>query len=144
MRHTFTLHPMKNLFASFLLAALLLASTVASHAAELELSETIQLPECHSIGWVRTNTQPANQRTWDWKLDDVQWRRAVQQKGEGKKEDCTFDLWVPDGIEYVKGVVVIFGHGHGQRLYRHPELRKIASELRLAIFKFIGNPMGSI
>lgn len=126
---------------SLILTVVLLASTVASHAADLELSETIQLPACHSIGWVRTNTQPPNQKTWDWKLDDAQWRQAVQQKGEGKKEGCTFDLWVPDGIDCVKGIVVISGHGSGQYLYRHPELRRIASELRLAIFKFVGNPM---
>jgi lysophospholipase L1-like esterase len=110
-------------------------------AADLELSETISLAECHSIGWVRANTQPANQRSWDWQLDAVQWRQAVQEKGEGPKEDCTLDLWVPGGIEYVQGVVVISGHGSGQTLYKHPDLRKIARELRLAIFKFVGNPM---
>lgn len=77
---------MKHLSALFLLAGFLVASTVASQAADLELSETIQLPTSHSIGWVRTNTQPRNQRTWDWQLDDAQWQRAVQQKGEGKKE----------------------------------------------------------
>lgn len=110
-------------------------------AGDLELSETIPLPQCHSISWVRANTQPAGLKTWDWQLDEAQWKQAVQQKGEGQREDTTFDLWVPGGIEYVKGIVVISGHGSGQALYKHPELRNIARELHLALFKFLGNPM---
>ena len=87
----------------------LLSAVAASNtafAADVELSETLQLPECHSIGWVRANagvksqgtgniildeakwgTPAANQvieQHWDWKLSDAQWAEAVKQKGEGK------------------------------------------------------------
>lgn len=146
-----------------LLAALLLASPLALFAADIEVSETLQLPECHSLGWVRENTQPKDAKEWDakldeakwgtpsenqatarnwvWNLDSAQWLKAVADRGEGKREDCTFDLWIPDGVEVVKGVVAISAHGSGLTLYKHPELRKIAKELHLAVFKFIGNPV---
>ena len=146
-----------------ILTVLLLTMAVTLHAADIELSETLQLPECHSIGWVRANTQVKDQkpwdgvldeakwgtpspqqvvsRNWDFKLTDEQWREAVNQKGEGKKEGVKFDLWLPDDMPCAKGIVVISGHGSGETLYRHPELRKIARELHLAIFKFVGNPM---
>jgi hypothetical protein len=131
--------------------------------ADLEITETLPLPECHSIGWVRANTQvrsakgwdgvldeakwgtPSPQqvvdRNWDWKLTDEQWRKAVAEKGEGKKEDVKFDLWIPEGVKTVKGIVTISGHGSGLGLYKHAELRKMARELRLALFMFNGNPM---
>ena len=148
------------------ITVLLLASLAALHAADIELTETLQLPECHSIGWVRAWVKADPQergkgwdgvldeakwgtpsprqlvvRNWAWEITDEQWRQAVQQKGEGKKEDVKFDLWIPNGVEVVKGIVAISGHGSGERLYGHSELRKIANELHLAIFKFIGNPM---
>lgn len=132
-------------------------------AADLELTETLQLPECHSIGWVRANAGVKGQgagnlildeakwgtpapgqvveQHWDWKLDEAQWRAAVAAKGEGKKEDVKFDLWLPGEAGPVRGIVVISGHGSGERLYQHPELRHIARQLRLALFKFVGNPM---
>jgi hypothetical protein len=74
-------------------------------------------------------------------VDDAQWKQVVAERGEGIREDVTFDLWIPDGVEVVRGVVAISGHGSGTALYRHPELRKIARELHLAVFKFIGNPV---
>lgn len=145
---------------------LCLFAIAASRAfsADIEISETLQLPECHSIGWVRANagvkgqhqgtdlildeakwgTPKAGQAVeqhWDWKLTDVQWAEAVKLKGEGKKEDVKFDLWMPDGIGTARGIVVMSGHGSGERLYTHVELRKIARELKLALFKFVGNPM---
>lgn len=142
--------------------SILLCNAVA-FAADIELSETLQLPECHSIGWVQAKMQVRNQkgwdgvldeakwgtpspqqvvaRNWDWKVTDEQWRLAVQEKGEGKREEVKFDLWIPDGVETVKGIVAISGHGSGEALYKHPELRKISRKLHLAIFKFIGNPM---
>ena len=152
------------------LAGLLVASTVASHAADIELTEALQLPECHSIGWVNAwlkadpeargkgwdgvldeaqwGTPSPRQlvvRNWDWKITDKQWRLAVQQRSEGKREDVKFDLWIPGGVDVVKGIVVISGHGSGEALYGHaniaPKLRAIARELHLAIFKFLGNPM---
>jgi hypothetical protein len=143
------------------LAGILTAANV--FAADLELTETLQMPECHSIGWVRANTQVKSQKVWDgkldeakwgspsaaqvvernwaWQLDEDQWKQAVKQKGEGKKEDVKFDLWLPGDIPHARGIVVISGHGSGEYLYRHPELRKLARELHLALFKFIGNPM---
>jgi hypothetical protein len=140
-----------------------LLSAATATAADIELAETLQLPECHSIGWVQANLQVKNQkgwdgvldeakwgtpspqqvvgRNWDWKVTDEQWQQAVKEKGEGKREDVKFDLWIPEGVETVKGIVAISGHGSGETLYKHPELRKMARELHLAIFKFIGNPM---
>lgn len=134
-----------------------------AHAADIELSETLQLPECHSIGWVRANTDVKGQgagnlildeaqwgtpapgqvieQHWDWKLDDAQWRDVVAKKGEGKKEAVKFDLWLPEGISTTRGIVAISGHGSGETLYKHPEMRRIARELHLALFKFVGNPM---
>jgi len=151
---------------AFLLCAAtpaLLWSPVALVAAELELCETNQLPECHSIGWVKANVQgtgpggwdgvldearwgrPSPQqlvsRNWDWKVSDERWRQAVREKGEGKREDVVFHLWLPDGAEAVKGLVVMSGHGSGETLYRHPRLRALARELRLGLFKFVGNPV---
>src|SRR4051794_40349245 len=90
----------------FAVAALLLLTAPATlRAADLERTETLFLPECHSIGWVRSNTQVREQgnwdgvldeakwgvpspqqavaRTWNWHLTDEQWRQAVRKKGEG-------------------------------------------------------------
>jgi hypothetical protein len=39
---------------------------------------------------------------WNWKLSDDEWRAAVAQKGEGKREEVKFDLWLPEGLETVK------------------------------------------
>ncbi len=149
-----------------LLAALLFASPSALCGADIELTEKIQLPECHSIGWVHAwvkadpkgigkgwdgvldeakwgtpSPQQLVTRNWDWKITDDQWREAVKQKGEGKREDVQFDLWIPEGIEAVKGVVVISGHGSGEGLFRRADMRALARELHLALFKFTGNPM---
>ena len=136
-------------------------------AADIELSAVLQLPECHSLGWVNNwvksdpkvkeqsnwdpildeakwgvpSPQQSVSRHWDWKLTDEQWRAAVQQKGEGTREEVTFDLWLPGGIESVKGVVVISGHGSGEGLFRRADLRQLTRELHLAIFKFVGNPV---
>ncbi len=145
---------------SFLAALLFVANL---NAADIEITETLQLPECHSIGWVRANTQVKGQknwngvldeakwgtpspqqaveRSWDWKLSDEQWEQAVEEKGEGKREEVKFDLWVPEETKVARGIVVMSGHGSGESLYKHAELRKIARELHLALFKFNGNPM---
>jgi len=128
-----------------------------------EWSDFAQLPESHSLGWVSANVQsksttswngvldeakwgtPSPQqvvaRNWDWKISDAQWREAVKQKGEGKREEVVFDLWLPDGIETVKGIVVMSGHGSGENLFRRADLRTLAKKLHLAVFKFVGNPM---
>lgn len=128
-----------------------------------EWSDFQQLPECHSIGWVRVNarneaapgwdgvldeakwgTPSAEQvlsRDWDWKIGDEAWAAAVKEKGEGRREEVRFDLWVPDGVAVVKGVVVLSGHGSGEPLFKRADLRTLATELELALFKFTGNPM---
>lgn len=135
-----------------------------------EWSDTQQLAECHSIGWVanwmRADPQGRGKawdgvldeakwgkpspdqlvvRNWDWRFTDAQWRQAVVERGEGPRDEVKFDLWIPDGVEVVKGIVVMSGHGSGESLYGHPsiapKLRAIARELHLAIFKFVGNPM---
>jgi len=141
------------------------AQTISFPAA-VELTETLQLPECHSIGWVqawvksdlhglgkgwdgvldeakwgRPSPQQLVSRNWDWKITDEQWREAVKQKGEGQREDVKFDLWVPERVDVVKGIVVISGHGSGEGLFRRPDLRTLTRELHLALFKFIGNPV---
>lgn len=132
-------------------------------AADVEFTDTVQLPECHSLGWVRAKTQPKEQKTWDgvldeakwgtpspqqavsrnwdWRLTDDEWREAVAAKGEGKKEEVKFDLWIPESVKTARGIVVMSGHGSGENLFKHPELRKMAAELKLAVFKFVGNPM---
>jgi len=128
-----------------------------------EWSDFAQLPECHSLGWVSANVQSKDtkswngvldeakwgtpdpqqvvSRNWDWKVSDEQWREAVKQKGEGKREEVAFDLWLPEGIESVKGIVVMSGHGSGESLYHRADMRTLAKELHLALFKFVGNPM---
>jgi hypothetical protein len=143
------------------LGLLLVAALVS--AADVEITERIPLPECHSLDWIRVNAGVRSQATaslildeakwgtpspaqvvsqhWDWPLTDAQWADAVKLKGEGKREDVKFDLWLPDGVANFRGIVVMSGHGSGETLYKHPELRKIARELHLAIFKFVGNPM---
>jgi hypothetical protein len=145
------------------IAALCAGLSAGAFAADLELTETLRLPECHSLGWVRANADVKGQngadlildeakwgtpspgqaveRHWDWKLDDARWREIVAQKGEGKSEDVKFDLWLPEDIGTTRGIVVMSGHGSGETLFKHPELRKIAQELHLALFKFVGNPM---
>lgn len=128
-----------------------------------EWSDFVQLPECHSLGWVSANVQTKDtkswngvldeakwgtpdpqqvvSRNWDWKVSDEQWGEAVNQKGEGRREEVHFELWLPEGIESVKGIVVMSGHGSGESLYRRADMRKLAKELHLALFKFVGNPM---
>ncbi|MBL9083676.1 MAG: hypothetical protein JNK76_17805 [Planctomycetales bacterium] len=126
-------------------------------------SEYLQLPECHSLGWVRANVQTkdtaswngvldeakwgtpspeqAVARNWDWNVSDEQWREAVAQKSEGPREEVRFDFWLPDDVAVVRGVVVISGHGSGEHLFKRQDLRALAAEHRLALFKFVGNPM---
>jgi hypothetical protein len=122
-----------------------------------------QLPECHSLGWVSTHVKskdarswngildearwgtPSPQqvlsRNWDWQVSDQQWREAVKQQGEGQREEVAFDLWLPNAVGVVKGVVVISGHGSGETLFGRADLRGLASQLHLALFKFNGNPL---
>jgi len=127
-----------------ILAATLLASPCALPAADKEFTETIQLPRCHNTDWIRTNTPVKDTKwsiDWDWKLTDEQWRAAVKEKGEGQREDVKFDLWLPEGVDVVKGIVVISGWGSGEKMYLRPDLRALGRELHLAVFRFAGMPM---
>jgi hypothetical protein len=120
---------------------LLCLGRLPAFAADIEISEKLSLPESHSLNWVRANTQPPAASTWHWKLSDDEWRAAVKEKGEGKSQECSFHLWIPEGIETVRGTVAITGHGSGTVLYALPALRQTARELKLAIFMFIGDPV---
>jgi predicted esterase len=91
--------------------------------------------------WGTPSPQQAVDRNWDWEISDDAWREAVKQRGEGPLDEVAFDLWVPDGVAVVKGVVAISGHGSGENLFRHQGMRALARELHLALFKFVGNPM---
>ena len=129
----------------------------------MEWSRFEPLPQCHSSGWVSANVPSKNTkswngvldeakwgtpdpqqvvgRNWDWKISDAQWATAVKEKGEGRREEVRFDLWLPDGVGTVKGIVAISGHGSGEALFRRADLRALATELGLGLFKFTGNPM---
>lgn len=137
----------------------------APHPADggTEWSTYEQLPESHSLGWVSANVQAKDTkswngvldearwgtpdpqqvlgRNWDWKISDAQWADAVKQKGEGKREEVRFDLWLPDEVRSVRGLVVMAGHGSGENLFHRADLRALAKELHLGLFKFVGNPM---
>jgi hypothetical protein len=121
------------------------------------------LPQCHSLGWVSANVPSKDShgwngvldeakwgtpspeqlvaRNWDWKISDDAWREAVKQKGEGAREEVKFDLWLPAALPVVKGIVVMSGHGSGENLFERADLRTLATELHLALFKFLGNPV---
>jgi pimeloyl-ACP methyl ester carboxylesterase len=153
-------------FARFVCVAVGLAVVVlcgVARAADTTLHETVSLPECHSIGWVKSHLEPdaltrwdgtldeatwgtpspqqAVIRNWDWNVSDEDWRKLVAAHGEGKREDVTFDLWIPEEAEVVRGVVVMSGHGSGTPLFKNPGLRAIARELHLGVFMFLGNPL---
>jgi len=128
-----------------------------------EWTDFAQLPQAHNLGWVSANVQTKDtkswngvldeakwgspdpqqvvSRNWDWKVSEAQWHEAVMQKGEGRREEVRFDLWLPKDLQTARGIVVMSGHGSGETLFKHAELRKLAQELQLALFKFTGNPM---
>lgn len=139
-------------------------------SADISISETLHLPECHSIGWVNSwikadpsakgpgwngvldeakwGTPSPDQivsRNWDWKITDAQWAAAVSARGEGQRAPVKFDLWIPDGVDIVKGIIVLSGHGSGETVFinrgQSAMLKEVARELHLATFKFIGDPM---
>jgi hypothetical protein len=128
-----------------------------------EWSDFAQLPASHAIGWVGANVSTRDtkswdgvldeakwgtpspdqvvSRNWDWKISDEAWAAAVKEKGEGAREEVRFDLWLPEGGAVVKGMVVMSGHGSGESLFIRADLRALATELGLGLFKFTGNPM---
>lgn len=128
-----------------------------------EWSDFAQLPASHAIGWVGANVSSRDtkswdgvldeakwgtpspeqvvSRNWDWKISDEAWAAAVKEKGEGPREEVRFDLWLPEGVAVVGGLVVMSGHGSGESLFYREDLRALANELGLGLFKFTGNPM---
>lgn len=128
-----------------------------------EWSDFAQLPASHAIGWVGANVSSRDtkswdgvldeakwgtpspdqvvSRNWDWKISDEAWAAVVKEKGEGSREEVRFDLWLPEGVAVVKGMVVMSGHGSGESLFFRADLRALAKELGLGLFKFTGNPM---
>ncbi|MBA4018082.1 MAG: hypothetical protein C0483_12990 [Pirellula sp.] len=107
----------------------------------IEFSETLTLPEYHSVPWIRERVKPGGVKPEVWSIDGELWKSVVATQANAKQEPVDFHLWLPPNIKSVRGVVAITGHGSGQGLYKHRELRKIAGELRLALFMFNGNPM---
>jgi hypothetical protein len=162
-------HNCRSIALAMLLSVALHAERAAADETPLKVdsgthwTEVAQLPECHSLGWVRVNVQTkdtaswngvldeakwgtpspeqAVARNWDWKVSEEQWREAVKRKGEGPREEVRFDLWLPDDVAVVRGIVVISGHGSGEHLFKRQDLRALAAEHRLVLFKFVGNPM---
>jgi predicted esterase len=116
-------------------------SHAASGADDIELTETVPVAMSHRMDFVRQHGSPEALKAGVWRVDPALWQAAVAKVGEGPKEDVTFHLWLPAGIDVVRGAVAITGHGAGTPLYKHAELRKLARELKLALFMFNGNPM---
>ena len=117
----------------------------------------------HSLDWVRSNFADSRSEVWDSQLDEIEWgtpaegktpvrnwdfevtdqewTRFVEKNGAAPDQEVTFDLWIPGEVETVKGIVAISSHGSGKQLFEKPELREIARELNLALFRFVGNPV---
>lgn len=112
-----------------------------SHAADIELGETTPVAMTHRMDFVRQHSSPEARKAGVWRVDPELWKAAADNAVDIPKEDVSFSLWLPGDIDYVRGVVAITGHGAGTPLYKHAELRKIARELKLALFMFNGNPM---
>jgi hypothetical protein len=147
----------------FTLTLALIFAATASPGADTELHETEPLSMHHSIGWVRTHAPgisapgwnglldeahwgtPSPQqivtRIWSWKPTDQEWLELIKKSETPPPEPVSFDLWIPDGIKTVRGVVAISGHGSGENLFKRNDLRSLASQLGLALFKFVGNPV---
>lgn len=145
-RLTPNVHITMHRIAILLIAVVVLFASRPLIAAEIELTESLDVAESHTLGWARDNSKPDDSKPDDkkagrWVVDPELWKEAVAKKGAGKLEKCNFHLWVPAGVEFVRGVVAITGHGSGTPLYKHAELRAIARELKLALFMFDGNPM---
>ncbi|MDF1740101.1 MAG: hypothetical protein P1U86_13145 [Verrucomicrobiales bacterium] len=144
------------------LALTCLLSPVAS-ADDIEITRVEQMTMSHRLDWIRMKFGDSRSEKWDSQLDEIEWgtpaegkRPAqnwdfrvtdqewtafVEKNGAEPDEEVTLDLWIPGEVEVVKGVVAISSHGSGKTLFEDPELRKIARELDLALFRFVGNPI---
>lgn len=145
------------------IAALALFFPSAAPAADVEMTKVEQMTMSHSLDWVRGKFGDSISENWDSVLDEIEWgspadgKRAVQnwdirvsdqewtdyveKNGAAPTEEVVFDLWIPEDVKLVKGVVAISSHGSGKALYEDTELRQIARELDLALFRFLGNPV---
>ncbi|WP_185693257.1 hypothetical protein [Puniceicoccus vermicola] len=145
----------------FILLVTLMAKSVLGQ--DFEISETVELPLSHSLGWVRRNIQPSDQPVWDGVLDEAKWgspskKQAVARNWEiplsdeewealvaenepTELEEVTYDLWIPEGKDLIRGVVAMSAHGTGQQMFEDPNLREIARDRDLALFRFVGNPV---
>jgi hypothetical protein len=81
--------------------------------------------------WGTPSPDQVVSRNWDWKISDEAWAAAVKEKGEGSREEVRFDLWLPEGLAVVKGMVVMSGHGSGESFFYRADLRALATELGL-------------
>lgn len=147
--------------SSALFFALLTSSTAP--AADIEITKVEQITMSHSLDWVRSKFggstggnwdsvldeikwgTPAEGkkavRNWDFRVSDQEWADFVEKNGAAPDQEVKYDLWIPGETKVVKGLVAISSHGSGKSLFEDPELRKIAGELDLALFRFLGNPV---
>lgn len=140
----------------------LLLNPVAT-AEDIEITKVRKMTMSHRLDWIRMKFGDSRSDKWDSQLDEIEWgtpaegkRPAqnwdfrvtdqewtdfVEKNGAEPDEEVTLDLWIPGEVEVVKGVIAISSHGSGKTLFEDPELRKIARELDLALFRFVGNPI---
>ncbi len=152
--------PFSHAFA-FAILTLFIQSPAFSEDVEITKTETMTMS--HSLDWVRGKWGDSKSGTWDSVLDEIEWgtpaegKRPVQnwdirvtdqewtdlveKNGAAPEQEVTLDLWIPGDVTLVKGVVAISSHGSGKSLFENPELRKIARELNLALFRFVGDPV---
>jgi hypothetical protein len=117
------------------------ADGAAPRAVDIELGENVPVAMSHRMDFVREHSSPEARKAGVWRVDAELWRAAAAKTVDVKQEDVSFSLWLPGDVDYVRGVIAITGHGAGTPLYKHAELRKLARELKLALFMFNGNPM---
>jgi hypothetical protein len=87
----------------------------------------------------------------DWSFTEEKWEtaqksretleRLMTKKNKSETLPVTFKLWLPKGVNCIKGLVVSSGHGSGDNLYKSDDLRKIATELQLGLITFLGENM---
>ncbi len=154
-------HPLFLKVPAIALLTVLIQSV--TFAQDIDITKVEQLTMSHSLDWVRVKFGDSRSEQWDSQLDEIEWgtpaegKRAVRnwdfkvtdqewadfvkKNGAAENQEVTLDLWIPGDVELVRGVVAISSHGSGKTLFEDPELRKIARDLDLALFRFLGNPI---
>ncbi len=89
---------MKHRNTLLTLTTLLLAPLAALHGADVELTETLQLPECHSIGWVNSWVKADPEvrgKGWNGVLDEAKWGTpSLEPSVPGKEMNrCGTRIW---------------------------------------------------